>query len=985
MPDFQTVSPLLDGITIGQSFSSRSGIRCYAAIDAASGEKFILKHILVPESQVKIDAMLLAGACANEDDARVYFRQEADAIAEEVRILERLSRIRGFIPFRGCQVESCAEGAGSQVYLLSAYQTTLSSFTRKNAMTHLNAVNLGIDLCAALSICHKAGYLYLDLKPENIFMTPQRQFLIGDLGFLSLDELDFATFPDKYQSPYTAPEVADLMAGLNATIDTYALGMVLYRIYNGGRGPFEDELSPAEADKRRLAGEALPSPVYADYEMAGILQKACAFRPEDRWQSPEEMGQALISYMQRNEVNDSIIAPPILTEPPKDRFMPDTPAAEAERTGADPEAEDDSAPGEEDVDLSVPAEGELADILTQADACIQQPVPEPPAPAEIPAPEAAPADASLPEAEPAADEASVPEAAPISEEGPAPGTEAAPAGSASQTALPSGFVPALQGEAEDAVPQAAPADAPESSPDEATSQEEDGVHKAPRKRSVWIPVLIIALVLALLAVGGYFFYRYYYCVYADFQMVSSSVDSLQVSVTTDADPALLFVTCTDTYGNSYQAAPENGIASFTGLNPGTQYTVVLSVKGFHKLVGSPNLNYTSPAQTEILNFTGATGPEDGSVILSFTVNGPEGKDWTVLYSTEGEEEKQMTFTGHLVTITGLTVGKDYQFRLTAEDGIYLTGTETVSFTAQKVLLAQDLAITGYEGDALTVTWAQPEQEVAQWEVRCYNDSGFDQTQTVSSCSAHFEGLSQDSAYYIEVTAENMCLGERTYLSANPVVLSDLTAQATDAGSLSVSWEFSGKEPEGGWLVMYAYGESDDAKQAAQTDTNSLKLTKLIPNTTYTIQVQAASGDITVFGGALSVRTPEAPDFENYRITPERISITAFPTPEKEDWTFRDINDDEKSTKFTAEQSISFALELTGRYSSSDDEILITCVVRSSNGLPVDYYTGTEQWHAMWTGAQYLGTLERTPQEPGSYTLEIYFNNRLAKSMEFTIE
>lgn len=51
---------------------------------------------------------------------------------------------------------------------------------------------------------------------------------------------------------------------------------------------------------------------------------------------------------------------------------------------------------------------------------------------------------------------------------------------------------------------------------------------------------------------------------------------------------------------------------------------------------------------------------------------------------------------------------------------------------------------------------------------------------------------------------------------------------------------------------------------------------------------------------------------------------------------------------------------------------------------MDYYTGSAQWHTMWTGSKYLGQLERTPQTPGDYQLEVYFNRQLVRSMTFTI-
>lgn len=89
-------------------------------------------------------------------------------------------------------------------------------------------------------------------------MTPQRQFQVGDFGFLPLDHLTYATFPAKYRSPFAAPELFDDFGEMNGTIDLYALGMVLYLVYNGGQGPFAESQDGAEA--RRLKGDPLPPP-----------------------------------------------------------------------------------------------------------------------------------------------------------------------------------------------------------------------------------------------------------------------------------------------------------------------------------------------------------------------------------------------------------------------------------------------------------------------------------------------------------------------------------------------------------------------------------------------------------------------------------------------------------------------------------------------------------------------------------------------------
>ena len=47
--------------------------------------------------------------------------------------------------------------------------------------------------------------------------------------------------------------------------------------------------------------------------------------------------------------------------------------------------------------------------------------------------------------------------------------------------------------------------------------------------------------------------------------------------------------------------------------------MTVSIDGFHKLIGQTQTTYTTGKETEIVSLTGVTGPEDGSVILNFTL------------------------------------------------------------------------------------------------------------------------------------------------------------------------------------------------------------------------------------------------------------------------------------------------------------------------------------------------------------------------------
>ena len=296
MTEAKLISPMLDDFEVGGPISDHDGVRCYPAMRKNSEEKYIVKVISVPASQTKLDALLLTGAYSSKEDALVYFEELANEVAGEKKILDDLSQLEGFVPYADIQIVPKDDGTGFDVYLLSEYRLTLERQILKNPLTQLSAVNLGLDLCTALSTCRRSGYLCVDIKPSNIVLTDEKEFRIGDLGFVKLNALQYASLPDKYRSQYTAPEVEDAFSALNETLDIYAVGLILYQVFNAGKLPFDVPVAPKEK---------FDAPIYADAEMAEIILKACDPDPTQRWQDPVEMGQAIVNYMQKNGVNDT--------------------------------------------------------------------------------------------------------------------------------------------------------------------------------------------------------------------------------------------------------------------------------------------------------------------------------------------------------------------------------------------------------------------------------------------------------------------------------------------------------------------------------------------------------------------------------------------------------------------------------------------------------------------------------------------------------
>ena len=192
MSEPRYVSPMLDGFSLGQAISDHHGVVCYPAMRDDSEKRYIVKKISLPASQVQVEALLLTGVFRDAEAVRSYYEELAQGVRKEVQILETLAGQRGFVPYNAHQIEPLEEGVGYDVILLSRYRKTLDRFMERNPMTHLGAVNLGIDMCAALAVCREAGWLYVDLKPQNIHMFEDQEYRIGDLGFMPMNMLSYS-------------------------------------------------------------------------------------------------------------------------------------------------------------------------------------------------------------------------------------------------------------------------------------------------------------------------------------------------------------------------------------------------------------------------------------------------------------------------------------------------------------------------------------------------------------------------------------------------------------------------------------------------------------------------------------------------------------------------------------------------------------------------------------------------------------------------
>ena len=1043
MSEAKLISPILDGFAIGGAISDRHGIRCYPAMPNNSDKRYIVKVISIPASKVQLDALLLAGAYSSQDSALAYFKELAEGVAAEADILKKLSRFEGFIPFEDIQTVSKEDNTGYDVYLLSRYGRTLERHMKKKPMTHLNAVNLGLDLCASMVVSRRMGYLYVNLKPSNIYINEKQEFRIGDLGFIKMDSLQYASLPEKYRSAYTAPEISDAWSSLNSTLDTYAIGMILYQVYNDGKLPFDGQAGKEE----------LPPPLYADYEMAEIILKAIDPNPELRWTDPMLMGQALVAYMQRNTVNDVPIIPV---------SKPIAPVSADEPTTVIPETNEAVADSEESV--AVPAEAsETAEKVPAEDAQAQDDVADDAEVDLIPSlvleddvlilpadPEETPADTSAVSAEPsdpltdlsfmddmvsddtAPDEATAGEAeyaalsaetsdmlsladeliamempepvvapepidipipAPIvledEPESEAPGSDVEEPAAATEEAA--GETPSQEAASEE-ISEPAGEETTEAEPEPVAEEEafDETTDEPEQKVRHWGKIIAAASVIILLIAAllfGYHYYNNYYLQTVDSLRLEGDANNLIVIVESKVDESLLTVVCTDTYGTTRQEAVTDGKAVFENLDPDTIYQIKVVIDGFHELKGDITDDYTTPAQTNIVRFDAIAGSEEGSVVLNFSIDGKDSNNWTVTYSAEGEETQSVSFTGRLITITGLALGKEYTFTLTSSDSMYIVGKDTVTFTTDALIFAQSLDIISCDASGLTAAWSAPEGvTVNSWTVRCYSDAGYDTTVTTSELTYTFTDIDLTQGYTVEVTAEGMSMGTRAYVSPNCATITDFQADVSIPMELTVRWEFTGNAPQTGWLVLYNL-EGDDQQKVIQTAENTVTLTNATPGATYEFVIQAADGT-TVYGETYTCTAADVEIFSGYGITADDIkSVYMFTTPDDEDWVVSDINlYSAPTTEFAPGEQISllFELDSDAEPETSNDVVTTLFVVRDMDGNQICRSSSDASWVYMWEDGWCALDVPTIPTTSGDYYLNIYFNGMAITQLFFTV-
>ncbi len=259
-----------------------------------------LKVITVSKTRTEIESMKAEGM--TEGEIKESLRGIVEDTAREIRLMYKLKGNGNIVEYEDHAVMEHEDGWGFDILIKMEYLTTLGSYIRqqKGSLAEEEIIRLGIDICKALEACQKYNIIHRDIKADNIFISQNGDFKLGDFGFAKVMERKDMEMSKKGTSAYMAPEV---YKGQNydTAADIYSLGIVLYRLLNNNRAPFLPKYpEPISLDDRdvallrRMSGEKFPKPAQAPGgRLAEIVMKACAYHPRERYESPMAMRREL--------------------------------------------------------------------------------------------------------------------------------------------------------------------------------------------------------------------------------------------------------------------------------------------------------------------------------------------------------------------------------------------------------------------------------------------------------------------------------------------------------------------------------------------------------------------------------------------------------------------------------------------------------------------------------------------------------------------
>lgn len=249
------------------------------------------KHVLMDKT---VAIKVLRPSLAGDDAVVARFSREAKAAS-------KISHPHAV------NVTDFGEAENGVVFLVMEYldgRTLKEIIAAEGPLPLDRAVEIVRQVAGALDVAHSQGVIHRDLKSENIMLVHHNGdewAKVLDFGIAKIRLPEGAHDTEITQAnlvvgtpQYMSPEQCSQSGALDARSDLYSLGIILYEMLSG-RVPFTGE--SATAIMMKQVQDPAPSILTARSDLPagvdGVIKRALAKQPLDRFQSAGELSSAL--------------------------------------------------------------------------------------------------------------------------------------------------------------------------------------------------------------------------------------------------------------------------------------------------------------------------------------------------------------------------------------------------------------------------------------------------------------------------------------------------------------------------------------------------------------------------------------------------------------------------------------------------------------------------------------------------------------------
>jgi len=289
------------GYTVSEKLGSGAFGTVYKVIKTNAAGQYVraLKYITIPTEKQYNSVLNSMGGDVSKADS--YFSQMLNNIVSEIRILNDLSEkgVQHIVRYYENDIVVTDTPRRYDIFILMEYLTPLEDCIHSQDFLVRDVVRLGLDVLYGLQSCHNNGVIHRDIKDDNIFVSENGEYKIGDFGVSKVLKDSSKAESLKGTPNFLAPEVYLGKESYTKSVDLYSLGIVLYRLLNYSRNPFlprfpEQYFSQDEdaAFEERMSGKTPDLPSLGGEAIGRVIVKAISSSSE-RFQTADEFIDAL--------------------------------------------------------------------------------------------------------------------------------------------------------------------------------------------------------------------------------------------------------------------------------------------------------------------------------------------------------------------------------------------------------------------------------------------------------------------------------------------------------------------------------------------------------------------------------------------------------------------------------------------------------------------------------------------------------------------